>query len=50
MTRDEMVLREETNEFEDLCKKCIKASHDGDDTIEIEVEIGLIKEKYTWEE
>lgn len=51
MTTDEMVIRDETGNFEDLCKKCIHASQLGtEDTVEIEVEVGLIHRTYTWED
>lgn len=51
MTTDEMVLREETNDFEELCKKCIVASKLGDEgSYEVEVEVGLIKRSYQWED
>ena len=42
MTTNEMVVREETGEFEDLCTTCLKAS---EDEYEVEVEFGLIKAK-----
>jgi hypothetical protein len=51
MTTNEMVLRDETGEFEDLCRKCVVASREGeDDTVEISVNVGLIQERYKWED
>ncbi len=50
MTSDEMVIRVETGEFEDLCRKCQRASHYDDDTYEMEIEVGIIKRKYKWDE
>ena len=46
LSSEEMVIREETNAFEDLCTVCRKAS---EDEYEIEVEFGLIKQKYNTE-
>ncbi len=50
MTSVEMVIRPETGEFDDLCLPCRRASEDDDDTVMIEIEVGLIKEKYQWED
>jgi hypothetical protein len=37
MTASEMVFREETHSFEDLCYKCLVASRNGEeDTVEVE--------------
>lgn len=47
MTTEEMVVREETGEIEDLCTVCRKASVDW---TEVEVEFGLIKRQYTLED
>ena len=43
MATEEMVVREETGEFDDLCTVCRKAA---ENTYEIESEIGLIVERY----
>ncbi len=43
LMEQEMVIREETNDFEDLCTVCRKAA---ENTYEIESEIGLIVERY----
>ena len=51
MTTNEMVLREETGEFEDLCRKCQVASRSGeDDSLEMEISVGIIEERYKWDE
>lgn len=49
MTTEEMVVRPETGEFEDLCYTCRVASklgEDDDNDYDVEVEVGLIREKY----
>ena len=46
LATEEMVVREETGEFDDLCTVCRKASVDW---TEVEVEFGLIKRQYTLE-
>ncbi len=43
MATEEMVVREETGELDDLCTVCRKAA---ENTYEIESEIGLIVERY----
>lgn len=45
LTPDEMVLREETGEFDELCLTCRKASEDEVEW-EVRVAYGLIKQKY----
>ncbi len=49
LAEHDMYIREETNEFEDLCVTCRKASQDVTDPIELEIEVefGLIVEKAT---
>ena len=44
LTTEEMVVREDTGEFDELCTVCRKAS---EDEYEIEVEIGFVHEQYT---
>lgn len=45
-----MVINPDTNEFEELCTTCKRASEIEDGDYEIEVEVGFIKERYKWDE
>ena len=49
MTSSEMVMNPDTDEFEELCTTCKRAS-ESDDAYDIEVEVGFIKERYKWDE
>lgn len=49
MTTNEMVVREETGQFDELCTVCRKASENLDAEYEVDIEFGVIKRRYPME-